>query len=127
MPEAPVQKDILLRLIKLGFRGKLLVSADKSYYPLDLTKLPSDDETFLEAFSLCAVLRKVDTRRLQRNYAKIRATLDFGELNYKTVHSLAFCLLAVSYKDFVQSSVADYFGEDENQMYLDYLARLSNK
>ena len=127
MPEAPVQKDILLRLIKLGYKNKLLISADKSYYPLDLTKLSVSDETFIDAFSLCAVLRKVDTRRLQRNYAKIKATLADVEGEYNNVHKLAYCLLAVSYKDFVQSSVADYFGEGEDELYLLYLARLSKK
>ena len=124
MPEAPVQKDILFRLIKLGYRDKLLVSASKSYYTLELDKLTVTDDAFLDAFSLCAALRKVDTRRLQRSYAKIEATVELNrELEYGDVHKLAYCLLAVSYKDFVQSSVADYFGDGEDSLYLEYLQR----
>ena len=132
MPEAPVQKDILLRLIRLGYRDKLLISADKGYYPLDLSRLTVADDIFLEALSLCAALRKVDTRRLQRNYAKVKAALELNDLTkgdavgYDVVHQLAYCLLAVSYRDFVQSSVADYFGEGEDKMYLSYLAHLNS-
>ena len=128
MPEAPVQKDILFRLINLGYRDNLLVSADKRYYPLDLSKLTVSDELFLNAFSLCAVLRRVDVRRLQRSYAKIKATVELQqEFGYDTVHKLAYALLALSYKEFVQSSVAEYFGEGENQLYIDYLTLTSKK
>ena len=133
MPEVPVQKDVLLRLIKLGYRDKLLVSANRSYYPLDLSHLTVVDEFFLDALSLCAVLRKVDVRRLQRNYAKIKATVDISELResgagwYNVVHQLAYCLLAISYKDFVESSVAEYFGEGEDELYRAYLAHLPEK
>ena len=121
MPEPPVQRDILLKLIKVGYRGKLLVTARKGYYALDVTKLATTDETFLEAFCLCAALRKVDTRRLQRAYDKIKAVVAMDDENMRNAHQLAYCLLALSYKDFVESSVADYFGEEENALYLEYL------
>lgn len=125
MPEAPLQKDILLRLIKLGFRDRLLVSVDRGYYTLDLSKLTKTNDEFLDAFSLCAVLRKVDTRKLQRNYAKIKKFLKLvestqGEAPRVGIHQLAYCMLAISYKDFAESSVADYFSDEEHQLYLDY-------
>lgn len=129
MPEAPVQKDILLRLINLGYKGKLLISADRGYYPLDLSRLGKCDDVFLNAFCLCAALRRVDVRRLQRCYAKIKATVGLSlnsDFEYDTVHKLAYCLLAVSYKDFVESTVAEYFGEGEDQMYLDFIASLTS-
>ena len=132
MPEAPVQKDILLRLLKLGYRDKLLITANQSYYPLNLSQLTVADELFLDAFSLCAVLQKVDARRLQRNYLKVKEIMNLdpvlpeGDLRFGMAHKLAYCLLAVSYKDFTKSSVADYFSDGEDELYRDYKAHLTN-
>ncbi|MCH5159222.1 MAG: hypothetical protein J1F66_00040 [Clostridiales bacterium] len=130
MPEPPVQKDILLRLIKLGYCDRLLISANKTYYSLDLSKVTVFDEAFLDALSLCAVLRKVDARRLQRNYLKIKEIADVkevyddGDARYSLTHKLAYCLLAVTYKDFAKSQIAEYFGEGDDALYLDYLSRI---
>ena len=132
MPEAPVQKDILLRLINLGYRDKVLISVEKGYYALDLSKLTLNDEKFLDAFSLCAVLRRVDVRKLQRSYAKIKKLVDFNEITkddavYDEVHQLAYCMLAISYKDFVESTVADYFSNGEDLLYFVYLDHLARE
>ena len=129
MTETPVQKDILYALIRHGYRDKLLVTVGKTYYPLDLSKLTVCDEIFLDAFSLCAALRKVETKKLERNYLKIKKAvgaeqLTEGEFSYERVHALAYCLLAVSYKDFAESQLAGYFSEDERALYLQYLASL---
>ena len=129
MPEAPVQKDILFSLIKHGYRDRLLITVGKTYYSLDLGKLTVDDEIFLHAFCLCAALHKVETRRLERNYLKIKqavgeAEFSDGEFSYTRVHNLAYCLLAVSFKDFAQSQLANYFSESEHSLYLKYLASL---
>ena len=125
-PEAPINKDILFRLIQLGCRDKLLVNVQRSYYILDLSQLTNVDEDFLDAFSLCAVLRKVDPRRLQYHFAKVAAAVDLKEFQsscsskYDYVHKLAYCLLALSYKSFAKSGLADYFGEGEEYLYLQY-------
>ena len=129
MPEIPVQKDILYSLIRNGYRDKLLITVGKTYYPLDLNKLTVTDEIFLEAFSLAAALRKVETKKLERTYLKIKKALGAEELtgsefSYERVHSLAYCLLAVSYKDFVESQLANYFNEAEHALYLQYLASI---
>ena len=108
------------------------MSVGKGYYPLDLSKLTVTDEIFLNAFSLCATLRKVETKKLERNYLKIKkvlgeAQLLDGEFSYARVHSLAYCLLATSYKDFAESQLANYFSESEQALYQQYLAGESMK
>ena len=122
MPEPSLQKDFLLYLIKHGFRGEVLMSTTKLYYPLDLSKLKIFDENFLNAFCLCAALSRVEPRRLQRAYVKIKSAVELpGESDFAAVHRLAYCMLAVAYKEFAHSSVADYFGEGEDALYLEYI------
>ena len=130
-PSAPINKDILLRLIQLGCREPIVVSAYRSRSILDLSHLRIENETFLEAFSLCAVLKNVDTRRLQHHYDRIRAAVDLDKFQsnctsqHEFVQKLAYCLLAVTYKSFAKSSLAEYFGEGEDELYLQYNAKVN--
>ena len=124
LSEPTVNKDFLCKLIELGYRDKLLVSTSRGYYPLDLSHLTVPDNAFVEALGICATLRKVDIRRLERTYKQLKKAFNASDFdnNVDTVRSLAYAMLALSYKRFAESDESAYFSEEEHALYGQYLS-----
>ena len=123
LSEPTINKDFLCKLIDLGCRDKLLVSHSRGYYALDLSHLTVTDNAFVQALGICATLRKVDIRRLERAYRQLKQAFNEEEFNCDadTIRMLAYALLALSYKRFVESDESAYFADEEHALYRKYL------
>ena len=119
LPEPTVNKDFLAKLISLQCKDKVLIALNRGFYTLNLSTLTlAKDKTFVAAFSLCATLRKIDVKRLEKAYKSFKAIYDkqLGD-DADAARQLAYCLLAMGYKTFAQSNESAYFGEDERLLY----------
>ena len=129
LPEPSVNKDFLCKLIELGYRDKLLIATSHGYYALDLSKLTvCDDKVFVMALGISATLRKIDIRRLERTYKKLKKVLDTTafDCNADSVRQLAYAMLALSYRRFVESDESTYFSDEEHVLYKNYLNKLTD-
>lgn len=118
LPEPNVNKNFLSKLIRLGYKGKLLISLNRGYYTLNLSHLTEEGQPFVEALSLAATLRKVDAKRLERSYLTLKQVFntDF-DCDAGIVRQIAYCLLAMSYKSFAKSTESSYFVEEDYLLY----------
>ena len=122
LPEPTVNKEFLSKLISVGYKGKVFIALNRSYYTLNLANLTlTNDNVFVDALSLCATLRRVEAKRLEKAYKQFKTVCNkVLENDPDTVRQLAYCLLAISYKHFVESNESAYFGEDERGLYIQY-------
>ena len=125
LPEPTVNKEFLKKLISLGYGDKVLVALSRGFYTLNLSGLTLlTDNIFVEALTLCATLRRVDAKRLEKSYKQLKSVcgeqLHSGDAD--NVRQVAYCLLAMSYKHFTESNESAYFGEEERALYLTFIA-----
>ncbi|MCH5153035.1 MAG: hypothetical protein J1F68_03670 [Clostridiales bacterium] len=122
LPEPSLNKDFVSKLIELGYRSNLLIATGRGYYTLDLSRLTVTDKAFVTALGICATLRKVDARRLERAYKQLTKALNMQfESDVDTVRQLAYAMLALSYKRFAESDESTYFSDEEHALYQQYL------
>lgn len=120
-PDCLVLDILLLKLIKLGFADTIMIAyGDNSYY-LDLSKLVVQDEGFVFALSLCAVIQKVDVCEIQQAYLALVAATGVTYNNLHDGRKVAYCLLAVTDKNFTTSVYVDLFYPEEKELYAQYL------
>ena len=125
LPEASLGRSLLAKMIFLGCRDKIFVSLLNNFYTLDLGKLTlGNDRRFVNAFALCAALRRVDVRRMERVYTDLKNVLELDSVDMIDERQLSYAMLAVTYKSFPESNESNYFCEDDHAMYLDYKRRL---
>ena len=125
LPEPTVNKEFLKKLISLGYNDKVLVALSRGFYTFNLSGLTlSEDKIFVEALTLCATLRKVDVKRLEKSYKQLESIC--GEQLHgdaDSIRQVAYCLLAMSYKHFAESNESAYFGEEEKELYRIFLGK----
>lgn len=119
LPEVGISRAILMKMIQLGCADKVTVSISQGFYALNLAQLTlRDDEMFVEAFSLCATLKKVEPRRMEKTYRFVAKNSDLAKMPLDVaVRQTAFALLALTNKKFAESKEADYFSEEERELY----------
>lgn len=114
-PDCLILDAVLLTLIKSDCKDTVLISyGDNSYY-LDLSKVTVRDEGFLSALSLCAVIQKINVERLQKAYLCVVSATKTAYNNAQDGRKLAYCLFALTDKNFATSVYADLFFPDEKQ------------
>ena len=125
LSEPSMNKDFLCKMIELGYRGEVVMSTSSGYYTLDLSRLTVTDKAFVVAFAVCASLRTVSVRIMEKNYKQIKKVLNVQfDDDIDTVRQLAFALLALSYKRFMDSDEGAYFSVEEHALYKQYLEKL---
>lgn len=116
--EPSLNKEFLCKMIRLGYRQKLVVSTSRGYYALDLSNLTVTEEAFVLALGICATLRKVDVRRLEKTYKQIKKQLNVSfATDIDTIRHVSYALLALSYKRFAESDESTYFADEEHSLY----------
>lgn len=115
--EANLDRCFLNMMINLGCRDKIFVSLLRGYYTLDLGKITLSDKRFFNAFAMCAAIRKVDVRRLEKSYLLLAERLT----KRTSDRSLAYAMLALSYKNFTESDESELFADEEKKFYLKYI------
>ncbi len=118
LPETDMNACLLSKVITAGYRGKLILSLLNGLYTLDLSKLKLDDKRFADAFAICAVLRKVNVRRLENVYCKIVQAVNVSQA---TDRELAYAMLALAYKGFDASDQRSFFDDTEQKVYMAYI------
>ena len=123
--EPALNKDFLRILIQQGCKDNIYVSTNRGCYALDLSQLRVFDNAFVAALSICASLRKVGVRTLERAYKQLQQVVggQFDSDN-DTVRQLAYALLAIGYKHFAESDESAYFSDDEHALYQQYMEKL---
>ncbi len=126
LPETSLNKIFLYRLLKLGYKGKTLVNLLSGFYCLDLSKTTCFDDRFLQAFGICATLRRVDCRKMEKSFDELVRTLNLPDDGTVDARQLAYAMLAVTYKTFPQSAESGYFAEEDFDLYARYLKIFSD-
>ena len=118
LSEPTLNKELVCKMIELGYRSNLLVSTSRGYYALDLTRLTVTDKAFVSALGISATLRTVSVRMLEKSYKRIKKVLNkqFND-DTDTVRQLAYALLSLSYKRFAESAESAYFSDEEHAIY----------
>lgn len=121
-------KELLNKLIDVGYRDKVLITyANGAYYTLNLKDLTETSPLFISALSMAASMRKVDVKRMERAFRKLRDTLKLeDEFVDVFERQVAYAMLVMSYKNFEQSITSDYFGEEDTQLYLQYIQQTTD-
>lgn len=127
IPEPSINAALLSKLIGTGFDKTVIVTVEDDTYILDLSSVKSTDSLFIEALSLCAILRKISVRALANAYKTLLGVWSGGaEVTREMVRQVAYCLLSLGYKGFSESKTADYFSDDDRALYNRLFAKLPN-
>ena len=123
LPEPSITKDFLAKLLVIGYKDKVLISCSQSFYSLDLSRIKlTDDSTFVSVLAICATLRKVDAKRIERNYKMLKdEILVDNNVAPALIRPIAYCVLAISYKNFTESRESEYFSDEEKRLYNELL------
>lgn len=123
LTEPVLSKNLIHKLLQLGYNDKLQVSIGREYYVLDLTRLKLlSDEIFCEALAFCATIRKVDALKLERAYRRVCKVIDFKFDNVQdTARKVAYCIMALNYKSFPDNGEGVHFVDGDDQLYLEYV------
>lgn len=113
LSEITLSRCFLKKLIQLKCRDKIFLSLMRGYYTLDLGRLSLYDERFVDVFCLCATLRKVDAKRMEKVYLSLKDKLR----DETTDREIAYAMLALGYKNFTESDESNYFSDDEKTFY----------
>lgn len=126
MPDQLLSEGILLKLLKIGFREKIMMALGDIYYYLDLSGITVSDEGFYTAFSVCAQVRHVDAEKIQQSYLSLISVLNKKpDSGIAESRKTAYALLSITYKNFEQSGYAENFHVDERTTYEEYLSKLN--
>lgn len=127
LPEPSINASFLSNLIINGVKEPVIITVSADTYVLDLSAIKTNDYLFVKAASLCASLRKVSLRTLLKAYKTIMANWSPEEpVTALTVRQVAYCMLALGYKGFTESIEADYFPNEERDLYKTLFDLLSN-
>ncbi len=118
LPDPTINALLLCRLIKAGYKKQIVITIADDTYILDLSKVKTDDELFVNALSVCAALRKVNVRKMADVYGNLRKVWypSDGITTLDTMQT-AYYMMAAAYKGFSQSKIADFFSEEERALY----------
>ena len=122
LSEPSLNKEFLCKMIELGYRDSLVMSTASGFYALNLKRLAICDKVFLSALAIGASLREVSVTKLENTYKRIKETINVSfEEDIDTVRQLAYALLALSYKRFLNSDEKAYFSQEEHALYDKYM------
>lgn len=126
MPDQVLNEGILIKLLKTGYRQKVMTAVGDIYYYLDLSKITVTDAGFYSAFAVCALLRSVDAEKIQQAYLTLTSVLQrIPESGINESRKTAYALLCITYKNFAQSGYADSFHSDERTLYAEFLSKFN--
>lgn len=128
MSEPILTKNLVHKLLKLGYNDKLPITIGRAYYVLDLSRLKLlTDDVFCEALAVCASIRKVDAARLENAYKRLLKRVDISFDNAEnTARRVAYSIMAICYRSFPNKGEGVHFLEGDDQLYLEYILQQNN-
>jgi len=125
LPDFKISEIAFKKLALSGFRESALVSLKNDLYSVDFSYADGVDQTFIYAAAKCATVCKITLKQLKFAYRKLTGTLNLSHsADSSFINQVAYCLLAIGYKNFADSKSAKWFLPEERSLYADFL-RLS--
>lgn len=123
MSDQCLEESLVSRLISLGYKGKAFVGLTNGSYLLDFSKVRKVSKLFVDAFSICATLCRVDdAEKYLIAYKSLVERVQVNKKDPSCIHQVAYAMLCICRKNFSDALEADFFAENEADLYLKYVA-----